>query len=77
MTEQGSTGNVISALASFFMPGLGQLIQGRMLRAAFFFVVTVALYVSYFGWIFGAITHLWSIVDAATFRAAQSDRATR
>ncbi len=27
-TGQGSAGNVIAALASFFIPGLGQLIQG-------------------------------------------------
>jgi len=30
MTGQGSTGNVIAALASFFIPGLGQLLQGRL-----------------------------------------------
>ena len=34
MAGQGSTGNVIAALASFFIPGLGQLIQGRLLKAA-------------------------------------------
>ena len=34
MAGQGSTGNVIAALASFFIPGLGQLIQGRLIRAA-------------------------------------------
>lgn len=28
--EQGSTGNVIAALCSFFVPGLGQLLQGRV-----------------------------------------------
>ena len=27
----GSCGNVIAALASFFIPGLGQLLQGRLL----------------------------------------------
>ena len=27
--ENGSCGNVIAALASFFIPGLGQLLQGR------------------------------------------------
>ena len=26
---QGTAGNVIAALASFFVPGLGQLLQGR------------------------------------------------
>jgi len=27
---RGSTGNVLAALASFFVPGLGQLVQGRL-----------------------------------------------
>lgn len=35
MTGQGSSGNVIAALASFFIPGLGQLIQGRPFAAFF------------------------------------------
>jgi hypothetical protein len=30
---QGSTGNVIAAVCSFFIPGLGQLVQGRLLKA--------------------------------------------
>ncbi len=34
MTGQGSSGNVIAALASLFIPGLGQLHQGRPLRGA-------------------------------------------
>jgi hypothetical protein len=29
---QGSAGNVIAALCSFFIPGLGQLLQGRLCR---------------------------------------------
>lgn len=33
---QGSAGNVIAALASFFIPGLGQLVQGRLVAAAVF-----------------------------------------
>ncbi|MFZ9934987.1 MAG: hypothetical protein ACO3EU_06295, partial [Arenimonas sp.] len=35
---QGSTGNVIAALCSLFIPGLGQLIQGRLLSALFWLV---------------------------------------
>ncbi len=35
---QGSTGNVIAALCSLFVPGLGQLVQGRILWAIFWFV---------------------------------------
>ena len=32
-TQPGSAGNVIAALCSLFIPGLGQLIQGRLLSA--------------------------------------------
>ena len=39
MAGQGSTGNVIAALCSFFIPGLGQLLQGRLLMAIFQFVL--------------------------------------
>ena len=35
---QGSTGNVIAAICSLFIPGLGQLIQGRILSALFWFI---------------------------------------
>ena len=38
-TGQGSTGNVIAALASVVIPGLGQLIQGRLLKAVVMFVL--------------------------------------
>ncbi|MGB0733721.1 MAG: hypothetical protein ACPGPF_08140 [Pontibacterium sp.] len=36
MSGQGSAGNVIAALCSFFIPGLGQLIQGRIMAAIIF-----------------------------------------
>ena len=36
---QGSTGNVIAALCSLFIPGLGQLVQGRILWAITWFVL--------------------------------------
>ncbi|HEY5777664.1 MAG TPA: hypothetical protein VIT00_02940 [Terrimicrobiaceae bacterium] len=61
---QGSTGNVIAALASFFIPGLGQLIQGRFLRALVFFVAAALLWLIWMGW----IMHLWSIIDAALWK---------
>jgi len=60
----GSCGNVIAALASFFIPGLGQLLQGRWLLAGFMFVLTALLWLVLLGW----IIHLWSIVDAAVYR---------
>lgn len=63
MAGQGSTGNVIAALASFFVPGLGQLLQGRLIKAAVMFVLAGVLWVILLGW----IIHLWSILDAATY----------
>jgi TM2 domain-containing membrane protein YozV len=61
---QGSTGNVIAALASFFIPGLGQLIQGRLVRALIFFVAAGLLWIIMLGW----IMHLWAILDAALWK---------
>ena len=61
---QGSTGNVIAAICSFFIPGLGQLVQGRLLKAAIMFVLAAALWVIWMGW----IIHLWSILDAALYK---------
>jgi TM2 domain-containing membrane protein YozV len=64
MAGQGSTGNVIAALASFFIPGLGQLIQGRPIAAAIQFVLAGVLWFFLLGW----VVHLYSILDAALWR---------
>ncbi|WP_413625019.1 hypothetical protein [Luteibacter sp. Lutesp34] len=61
---QGSTGNVLAAICSFFIPGLGQLVQGRVFKALIMFVLAALLWVIWLGW----IIHLWSIVDAAMYR---------
>ncbi|HEY4093241.1 MAG TPA: hypothetical protein VGN46_17135 [Luteibacter sp.] len=61
---QGSAGNVIAAVCSFFIPGLGQLVQGRIFKALIMFVLAAVLWIIWMGW----IIHLWSIVDAAMFR---------
>ena len=45
----GCCGNVIAALASFFIPGLGQLLQGRWLLAGFMFVMTALLWLILLG----------------------------
>ena len=63
MAGQGSGGNVIAALCSFFIPGLGQLLQGRLLAAAVQFVLAALLWYVLLGW----VVHIWSIVDAARF----------
>ena len=73
-SQPGSTGNVIAAICSFFVPGLGQLLQGRLLSAVGWFlaacaafVVTWLLTVSLlpFGWF---VVSVFSCVDAARFR---------
>jgi TM2 domain-containing membrane protein YozV len=64
MAGQGSTGNVIAALASFFVPGLGQLIQGRLMIAVIQFVLAAVLWFVLLGW----AIHLWSVLDAALWK---------
>jgi TM2 domain-containing membrane protein YozV len=64
MSGRGSAGNVIAALASFFVPGLGQLLQGRVIMALVMFVLAGVLWIILLGW----IIHLWSIVDAANWK---------
>jgi TM2 domain-containing membrane protein YozV len=64
MSRQGSAGNVIAAVCSFFIPGLGQLVQGRLLTAVVHFVLASLLWIILLGW----LMHLWSIVDAALWK---------
>jgi TM2 domain-containing membrane protein YozV len=64
MAGQGSAGNVIAAVCSFFIPGLGQLVQGRLGIAIIQFVLAIVLWIFLLGW----AIHLWSIVDAALWK---------
>ena len=61
--SKGTTGNVIAAVCSFFIPGLGQLVQGRWLKALVMFILTSALWVIWMGW----IIHIWSVLNAACY----------
>jgi TM2 domain-containing membrane protein YozV len=67
MAGQGSAGNVIAAVCSFFVPGLGQLVQGRLGIAIVQFVLAICLWFFLLGW----VIHLWSILDAALWRPPQ------
>lgn len=72
MSQPGSAGNVIAAIASFFFPGLGQLVQGRIIAALLFCIITIVGYAMWwliFPAIIGAIAHLWCIIDAAKYSA--------
>ena len=66
MAGQGSAGNVIAAVCSFFIPGLGQLVQGRLGMAILQFVLAIVLWIFLLGW---AIP-LWSLVSAARYKPA-------
>lgn len=71
---QGSTGNVIAAICSFFIPGLGQLVQGRLIAAVLWFVAgciagvitwLITLTLLPFGWF---IVSVLSCINAAVYR---------
>ena len=68
---QGSTGNVIAA----FIPGLGQLVQGRILSAIFWFLFAciafgitwlITLSLLPFGWF---VVSILSCISAAMYKA--------
>ena len=70
MASPGSAGNVIAALASFFIPGLGQLIQGRILKALLFFILAAVLWWFWLGWIIS----IRATIDAALFKRPEVAR---
>ncbi|GIX37190.1 MAG: hypothetical protein KatS3mg127_0429 [Silanimonas sp.] len=72
-TGRGSAGNVIAALCSLFIPGLGQLVQGRVLWALFWLVfagvawtVTFLLTLGFFPF-GGALVNLMACLHAAVY----------
>jgi TM2 domain-containing membrane protein YozV len=69
MSGQGSAGNVIAALCSFFIPGLGQLVQGRILAAIIHVAMFIAVLILTFG-LLTIIVNLFSCYDAAVFKKA-------
>ncbi len=72
-SRRGSSGNVLAALASFFVPGLGQLVQGRVFSAAFLFLGTTIGYGLWFlilPGIIGFVLHAASVIDAALWQEA-------
>ncbi len=66
ITERKSTfgGNLIAAIASFFIPGLGQLLQGRLVAAFGFFVFSVCLWFFFLGW----LGHILACLEAVFWK---------
>ena len=72
--SQGSAGNVIAAICSLIIPGLGQLVQGRILSAILWFTAAciafaitwlVTLSLLPFGWF---VVSILSCISAAVYR---------
>ena len=63
---KGSAGNVIAGIASFFIPGLGQLIQGRLFAALFMFLLAGAIHLLSFG-LLGWLGHVIAALHAAVY----------
>lgn len=59
----GGGGNVVAGIASFVVPGLGQLGQGRLGAAVGHFILAVLLWVVLLGW----AIHIFSAVEAARY----------
>jgi TM2 domain-containing membrane protein YozV len=73
-TGQGSAGNVIAAICSLFIPGLGQLVQGRLLSAlGWFLAACIAFAITWlvtlsllpFGWF---LVSVFACINAALYR---------
>ena len=67
LSGRGSGGNVIAALASLFVPGLGQLAQGRITSAILQFVLSGILWILSFG-LLGWVGHVLACLDAALWK---------
>lgn len=67
---KGSAGNVIAALCSFFIPGLGQLVQGRVLAALLMFVLSVVVWGISLGTL-GWVVHIIACVEAAVWKGGR------
>ena len=63
-SDVSTTSSMIAGIASAFIPGFGQLLQGRIATAIFHFVFDVFLWLVTFG-LFGWPMHIYSAWDAA------------
>lgn len=68
---QGSTGNVLAAICNFLIPGLDQLVQGRLLKAIIMFVLAFVLAALLWLILPGWLVHLWAIPGAALYGPAR------
>lgn len=60
-TRRGTGGNIAASLLSLWIPGLGQVTQGRVGRGAAMFAGAALLWVVLLGW----VVHIAAAVEAA------------
>ena len=66
MSERHIPNPGVAAVLSFVLPGVGQLYNGKFLRAVFWFIVTPGLWIGSGGWL-GWICHLIAAYTAYTY----------
>lgn len=66
-TRRGTGGNIAASLLSLWIPGLGQVTQGRVGRGAAMFAGAAVLWVVLLGW----IVHIAAAVEAARWDPGQ------
>ncbi len=62
-----------AAILSFFLPGLGQLYNGKILRAIFWFIITPGFWIGS-GGLLGWVCHLIAARTAYTYAKAYPHR---
>lgn len=70
VARPGSTANVIAGVCSFFVPGLGQLVQARPFTALIHFALSLVLWIVWLGW----LIHIWSAFSAAFYDPYRHER---
>lgn len=58
--------NTLAAICNVLFPGLGQMIQGRVLRGIAIFIASLIGYALFF--LPGLAVQIWSIMDAANYK---------
>ena len=67
----GSGSNVAAAICSFFIPGLGQLVQGRLGAGLVFLFADFVAFILCFvgiGFFLLPVIWIWAVVDAAIYQ---------
>lgn len=68
LTQKQKKNNIIAAIISFFLPGLGQiLLQDRLQTGLIFLAVWFISMITLIGIPISFVTWIWAIVDAAMY----------